>query len=148
MNTNGSLPQAVAELARAGLESIRVSLNSCRPHYYNGYYHPRGYSLEDLKSSIRAIKGHGGFASLNYFVLPGFTDEPEELEALIAFVANTGVDLIQLRNFNIDPEWYLRHVGHRPRLPALGVRRVLERLRERFPALRFGYYNPCLDAQA
>ena len=152
MNTNGSLPQAVAALARAGLDSIRVSLNSARPGCYERYYEPRGYRFEDLMDCVRVIKAAGGFASLNYFVLPGFSDQPEEVDALIDFVAETGVDLIQMRNFNIDPEWYLAHVGHRP--PArpeerpVGIRILMQRLSERIPALRFGYYNPCLDPTA
>jgi pyruvate-formate lyase-activating enzyme len=152
MNTNGSLPQAVAALARAGLDSIRVSLNSARPDFYERYYQPRGYSFEDLKDCVRAIKAAGGFASLNYFVLPGFSDQPEEADALIDFVAETGADLIQMRNFNIDPEWYLAHVRHRsparPEERPLGIRVMMQRLNERFPALRFGYYNPCLDPTA
>jgi pyruvate-formate lyase-activating enzyme len=152
MNTNGSLPDAVRRLAAAGLDSIRVSLSSARPEYYERYYKPRGYGLEQLRGSVRAIKAAGGFASLNYFVLPGFSDEPEEVEALIRFVEQTGVDLIQMRNFNIDPEWYLSHIGHRrPAAPhgrPIGIRNLMRRLNDRFPDLRFGYYNPCLDPAA
>jgi pyruvate-formate lyase-activating enzyme len=152
MNTNGSLPGAVEALAHAGLDSIRVSLSSARSEYYERYYKPRGYGLAELKRSIRAMKAAGGFASLNYFVLPGFSDEPEEAEALSRFVEETGVDLIQMRNFNIDPEWYLGHIGHRPsgqpQARAMGVRTLMRRLGERFPSLRFGYYNPCLDPTA
>jgi len=55
-NTNGSLPEKVKELSRAGLESIRVSLNSARPEYYNPYYRPRGYEFADLKRSIQLMK--------------------------------------------------------------------------------------------
>lgn len=152
MNTNASLPERVQALARAGLDSIRVSLSSSRPRYYERYYQPRGYRFEDLKHSIRAMKAAGGFASLNYFVLPGFSDEPQELQALIRFVEETGVDLIQMRNLNIDPEWYLAHLGHRPserpEEQPVGVRVLIGRLQERLPSLRFGYYNPCLDPQA
>jgi len=148
MNTNGSLPDSVRRLAEAGLDSIRVSLSSSRPRYYERYYGPRGYRFEDLKDSIRAIKAAGGFASLNYFVLPGFTDEAEELEALIELIEQTGPDLIQWRNLNIDPEWYLRHLRHEPEARPLGLRVVMRRLSDRFPGLRFGYYNPCLDPEA
>ncbi|MBN1834206.1 MAG: radical SAM protein [Spirochaetales bacterium] len=148
MNTNGSLPDCVKRLAQAGLDSIRVSLSSSRPRYYERYYSPRGYRFEDLEESIRGIKAAGGFASLNYFVLPGFTDEAEEMEALAAFIQETGVDLIQMRNLNIDPEWYLAHIRHQPQGRPLGIRGLIERLGERFPRLRFGYYNPCLDPEA
>ncbi len=147
-NTNGSLPDVVSRLVEAGLDSIRVSINSCRPRYYNAYYHPRGYRFDDLKRSIRAVKAAGGFASLNYFVLPGFSDEESEAAALFDFVRETGVDLIQMRNFNIDPEWLLKTVGHRREGKAIGVRHLMERLQDEFPGLRLGYFNPCLDPDA
>jgi pyruvate-formate lyase-activating enzyme len=148
LNTNASLPEAVLRLKDAGLDSIRVSLNSCRPEFYNKYYQPKGYSFEEVRKAAGGFKGAGGFLSLNYFVLPGFTDEPSELAALEAFLEETGADLIQLRNLNIDPEWYLAALGHLPQEEPLGIRLLMERLRERFPALRFGYYNPCLDPAA
>jgi pyruvate-formate lyase-activating enzyme len=148
MNTNASLPDAVGLLREAGLDSIRVSLNSCRRSYYHSYYRPKGYGLETVKSSIRIMKSLGGFVSLNYFVLPGFTDERAELEALSELVAETGLDLIQMRNLNIDPEWYLQRIGFEPKGEALGIRRFLQTLGDHFPDLRFGYFNPCLDPGA
>ncbi len=148
LNTNASLPEAVLRLRDAGLDSIRVSLNSCRPEFYHKYYQPKGYSFEDVRRAAGGFKRAGGFLSLNYFVLPGFTDEPSELAALEAFLEETGADLIQLRNLNIDPEWYLAALGHLPQEEPLGIRLLMERLRGRFPALRFGYYNPCLDPAA
>jgi pyruvate-formate lyase-activating enzyme len=148
LNTNASLPETVLGLRDAGLDSIRVSLNSCRPEFYHKYYQPEGYSFGEVRRAAREFKRAGGFLSLNYFVLPGFTDEPAELAALSAFLEHTGADLIQLRNLNIDPEWYLATLGHLPQEEPLGIRLLMERLRERFPALRFGYYNPCLDPAA
>lgn len=148
-NTNGSLPEEVERLCEAGLESIRVSLNSARPECYERYFRPRGYTFNDVKRSIQGVKAAGRFASINYFVLPGFTDSEEEFQALCRFLEETGVDLIQMRNLNIDPEWILEHLPQ-PRDPGktIGVRRLMGRLRERFPDLRFGYFNPCLDPGA
>jgi pyruvate-formate lyase-activating enzyme len=148
MNTNASLPHLVGLLRESGLDSIRVSLNSCRAPYYHSYYKPKGYSLETVKTSIRIMKSLGGFVSLNYFVLPGFTDERAELEALSELVAETGIDLIQMRNLNIDPEWYLERIGFEPQGETVGIRRFLQILEDRFPDLRFGYFNPCLDPGA
>jgi pyruvate-formate lyase-activating enzyme len=148
LNTNGSLPDQVDKLCEAGLNSIRVSLNSCRPEYFQAYYRPRGYTLEDLKRSIQAIKAHGGFASINYLMLPGLTDEEDEFAALCRFITETRLDLIQMRNLNIDPEWYLQALGYKPKERAFGVRRWMRRVKEQFPELRFGYFNPCLDPDA
>lgn len=148
LNTNGSLPAEVRKLCDAGLESIRVSLNSCRPEYYNAYFRPRGYTFEDVKQSLLAVKASGGFASINYFVLPGFTDAESEFQALCRLVSETRLDLIQLRNLNADPEWILREMKVPPGEKAMGVRSLMDRLKERFPRLCFGYFNPCLDPAA
>ncbi len=145
LNTNGSLPEAVEKLCEAGLDSIRVSLNSCRPNYYTAYFRPRGYNFEALKKSLRTVKAHGGFASINYFILPGFTDREDEWTALCGFLKETKVDLIQMRNLNIDPEWYLKSMEVAERGKPFGIRKWMKRLKERFPDLRFGYFNPCLD---
>jgi len=148
MNSNASLPEQVGRLREAGLDSIRVSLNSCRPRYYGRYYRPKGYNFQSVESAIRIMKSLGGFVSLNYFVLPGFSDERAELEALSRLVEQNGVDLIQMRNLNIDPEWYLKRIGFQPEGEALGIPRLLQILNQRFPDLRLGYYNPCLDPGA
>jgi pyruvate-formate lyase-activating enzyme len=148
LNTNASLPERVALLAEAGLDSMRVSLSSCRERYYERYYRPRGYALTDVVASIMAMKKRGRFVSLNYFILPGFTDEEDEVRALCSLVERTGVDMIQMRNLNIDPEWYLRSIGFRRRGTPMGIRPLRDTLARRFPALRFGYFNPCLDPEA
>ena len=145
LNSNGSLPEAVAKLCAAGLDSIRVSLNSCQPAAYQAYFRPRSYQFEALARTLQVVKAHGGFASLNYFVLPGFTDLEKEWTALCAFLEKTRVDLIQLRNLNIDPEWYLKVLEVNGGGKTMGILQWLHRLKEQFPELRFGYFNPCLN---
>ncbi len=146
-NSNASLPDTVARLADAGLDSLRVSLNSARPAFYQAYYRPKGYGFDDVIRSIQAMKSRGRFVSLNYFVLPGFTDDPEEVAALCALLDKAPADLIQMRNFNADPEWILRAIGFRCDRKPLGILKVMERIQERFPDIRFGYFNPCLDPE-
>ena len=46
INTNGSRPHVIRALARAGLNSIRVSLISPLPEIFNAYVRPWGYSLQ------------------------------------------------------------------------------------------------------
>jgi len=145
LNTNGSLPEAVKRLCELGLDSIRVSLNSCRPDYYAAYFRPRGFKFEALVQSLQTVKAHGGFTSINYFMLPGFTDREDELKALFLFLEKTGVDLIQMRNLNIDPEWYLKALEVPKGAKTLGILQWMSRLKDNFPDLRFGYFNPCLD---
>ncbi|MCX7823650.1 MAG: radical SAM protein [Syntrophobacterales bacterium] len=144
MNTNGSLPRVLEKLARAGLQSVRVSLNSLQPHYYHAYYRPKGYTFENIKEFIIVAKTLGLFVSLNYFMLPGVTDDPAEVEALERFLRDVPIDLIQMRNFNIDPEWYIDAVGFKPTGSPRGIKAWMERIREILPQIRFGYFNPSL----
>jgi wyosine [tRNA(Phe)-imidazoG37] synthetase (radical SAM superfamily) len=145
LNTNGSLPKVVSRLRRAGLDSIRVSLNSARPPYYHRYYRPRGYRFAAVEESLRAMKADGGFASMNLLTLPGLTDEEEEVEALLRLIDETKVDLIQMRNLNMDPEWYLRGIGYRVGGKRFGIPGMMNRVRECHPQVQFGYFNPCLN---
>ena len=148
LNSNASRPEAVARLAAAGLDSLRVSLNSVREPLYSAYYRPGGYFFADVKDSIRMMKKAGGFVSLNYFLQPGLTDSLDEYEALIDFIAELQPDMIQLRNLNMDPDWYFASLPQEKPMVArapLGIATWLKKLRRRFPALAFGYFNPCLD---
>lgn len=146
LNTNGSLPEAVDRLAKAGLDSIRISLNSAQPEKHRLYYRPKGFSLADVCQSIRIMKGYGRHVSLNYFILPGCTDDPVEFAALSALITEYRPDFIQLRNLNMDPEYYLRVIEHQADTPPLGIKNWLRQLKETFPALGFGYYNPPLHS--
>lgn len=142
INTNGSKPDAVEKLMQAGLDSIRVSLNSVRPDVYTKYYLPNNYKFEDIRESARIVRQHGGWASINYFVFPGMTDSVAEYEALREFIKYTDISMIQWRNFNIDPDWYLGKIGVTDTGECLGVKQMMELIREEFPNLKYGYYNP------
>lgn len=144
MNTNGSIPDVLEKLASAGLQSVRVSLNSIQPEYYHAYYRPKGYRFDDVKEFIHRAKTLGLFVSLNYFILPGVTDDPLEFESLESFLKSTPVDLIQMRNFNIDPQWYINSVGFKPTGSPLGIKRWMDQLRGKHPHMEFGYFNPFL----
>lgn len=144
LNSNGSLPDVVARLMDAGLSSIRVSVNSLIRERHQAYYQPRGWSLADAVESIKVVKAAGGHASLNLLTMPGVTDRPEEAQAIADLVAETGLDLIQWRNLNIDPEIYLRTLGLTPPQERLGIAEMIDGLRRRFPRLKHGYFNPKL----
>jgi wyosine [tRNA(Phe)-imidazoG37] synthetase (radical SAM superfamily) len=145
INTNGSKPDAVKVLCQAGLNSIRVSLNSARKSIYEAYYRPNNYVFEDIVDSLHEVRAMGGWTSINYFVFPGMTDNEEEYEALRKLISGTGLNMIQWRNFNIDPDWYLGKIGCTETGDAMGVKPMMELLRKEFPLLKFGYFNPPIE---
>ena len=143
VNTNASRPEAMAELARAGVDSIRVSLNSVRDGLYEVYYRPVDYAFADVAAAVAEAKRAGLFVSLNLLYFPGVTDSEAELETLTAFVTAHKVDFIQLRNLNLDPDLYM-NLADPFAGPSMGLANFRKRLRKACPWLRFGYFNPYL----
>ncbi|MCB9728520.1 MAG: radical SAM protein [Deltaproteobacteria bacterium] len=143
LNSNASRPRVVEAMCKAGLQSIRVSTNSARAEVYSAYYRPKGYTFDDVRESARIVKAHGGYVMLNYFIFPGVTDDAAELDALSAWIDELPIDMLQLRNLNMDPEIYLAHVGAAAASgEPMGIRPWLAEVRRRHPRIRFGYFNP------
>ncbi len=145
INTNGSRPDVVKTLCEAGLDSIRVSTNSARKHIYEAYYRPNNYQFEDIVESLQVVRNFDGWTSINYFVFPGMTDSIEEYEALRSLIAETELNMIQWRNFNIDPDWYLGRIGVTDTGEIMGVKQLMKLIHREFPKLKFGYFNPSIE---
>ncbi len=140
INTNASYPRALQRLYDVGLDSLRASTISARPETYHAYYRPLGYTFEDVKRSLILAREAGVYSSINFLIFPGLADAEEEVEAMLGFLRETGVRLVQLRNLNIDPEVLL------PRLPlsggrAMGIAQMIETLRRELPDLRIGNFS-------
>jgi MoaA/NifB/PqqE/SkfB family radical SAM enzyme len=143
INTNGSRPDIVSRLFDAGLDSIRVSTNSAREKYYTKYYKPRRYKYSDVLNTLKVSKKMGGFISLNYLTMPGFTDSIDEVSSLEKLIGKYKVDMIQWRNLNYDPVKYFSEIQAMvKREDVLGIRNVMKSLKVKYPKLRYGYFNP------
>ena len=138
-NSNASIPAAIDLLAEAGVESIRVSLNSAQEGVYNAYYRPRGYRFADVMTSLRRARHAGLYVMLNYLVFPGVNDRSEEIDALADLIQEVGVDMIQMRNLSLDPVVYLSTLGIGEQ--GVGLLEMLKRLKARCPELQYGYFN-------
>ena len=145
INTNGSDPKAVKALCEAGLNSIRVSTNNAREKIYTPYYRPNNYEFDDIVESLKVVTNYNGWTSINYFVFPGMTDSVEEYEALRKLIQITGLKMIQWRNFNIDPDWYLGKIGVTETGECIGIKQMMDLIHEEFPDLKFGYFNPSME---
>ncbi len=73
------------------------------------------------------------------------TDTIAEYEALRKLIIDTDLCMIQWRNFNIDPDWYLGKIGVTEPGDTLGMKQLMELLREEFPKLKYGYFNPPIE---
>jgi pyruvate-formate lyase-activating enzyme len=142
LNTNASRPDIVTRLIDAGLDSIRVSVNSFRDDLYTAYYRPMGYSLADVIETIKIAREKKRFVSLNLLVFPGISDTHAEYEKTREIVTAFDIDLIQMRNLNIDPEQYIQCLPPGSLSDGMGIIEFMRRLREAHPRLRYGYFNP------
>ena len=104
---------------------MRVSTNSARESIYTPYYRPNNYVFADLIESLKIVRSYGGWTSINYFVFPGMTDSVEEYEALRTLIKETDLCMIQWRNFNIDPDWYLGKICVTETGDFLGMKQML-----------------------
>jgi len=145
LNSNGSLPRVVERLCRAGLDSMRVSLSSAQRGFYDAYYRPKGYGFDDVKESLRMMRSFGRWTSINYLIFPGFTDTHDEIAALGSFIMETRINMIQTRNLNIDPEWYIDKAGIDRRNRPVGMRKWVSVVKKQNPGMMLGYFNPPLS---
>lgn len=143
LNTNACYPDVVKRLCEAGLDSIRVSLNSAQPELYKKYYSPRDYSFDDVQESMAVVRKYKRWISINYFIFPGLTDHPQEIMAFTKMLIKFKVDYVQMRNLNIDPEHYIHRLQlDRLQPKAIGILQWLHKMQHKAPWFRYGYYNP------
>lgn len=148
-NTNGSLPEALARLVEAGLDSVRVSLNSAAEDLYAAWYRPRGYGLADVERGIRAAKEGGAYVALNLLTFPGVTDRAGEVERLCQLVARTGVDQVQTRPLAVDPDVYMAVArGRGAGGPPIGIPALIRELRRARPGLVVGNFSRARSERA
>jgi len=142
MNTNASMPDILEKLFNAGLNSIRVSMNSARKKCYLKYFRPK-YKFEDILKSIKTAESNNIHVAINYLNLPGFTDTEPEVAALQNILDNYKIDLIQWRNLNYDPKLYMQQMLKRGEYySSLGIKELIGALKENYPELKHGYFNP------
>ncbi len=143
MNTNASRPDILESLIDAGLDSIRVSMNSVREAVYQAYFRPAGYHFSNVLESISLALHRGIHVAINYLNMPGITDTPGEFEALKQFLNQYPIHQIQWRNLNFDPIGYYEALGSvTDPENAVGIDIVIETLGREFPNLQHGYFNP------
>ncbi|MDT3698346.1 MAG: radical SAM protein [Thermincola sp.] len=140
MNTNAGFTEGIKALCQAGIDSFRVSTISARAATYQAYYAPRDYTWENVQASVKAARDQGIFVSLNLLTYPGLTDTIEEIEAMLDFIEKYDINMVQIRNLNIDPDYFADKIpldgGE-----VLGISRFIEILQTERPGLIVGNYS-------
>jgi pyruvate-formate lyase-activating enzyme len=144
MNTNAGDTPKIKEIIDAGLNSIRVSMISPTPEIYHAYHRPHGYHFGNVLESLKYASASGVYTSLNLLVFPGITDDESELDVLFKLVRKGGINKIQLRNLNIDPDMMMKVLPKRMNNP-LGIPRMIELLKKEAPGLEIGSYSRAVE---
>ena len=139
INTNAGYTAGIKKIVDAGLDTMRVSIISAREESYAAYYRSN-YQLDSVKESLHYALEHGIYVSLNLLYFPGFNDRAEELAAWMDFLAAYSVQMIQIRNLNIDPESFLSAMPERSG-NMLGTKYFLNALQEAFPKMQIGSFS-------
>jgi len=143
LNTNASLPNELEKLFSAGLDSIRVSMNSVREEYYNLYYKPKSYFFSDVLDSIKIANKKNRFVSINYLTIPGFTDSKKEIRSFQNFLNLYKINMVQWRNLNFDPYCYFKNLKVSVKKDdMLGIKELIRSTHKNFPKMLKGYFNP------
>ena len=96
-----------------------------------------------IELSIEIANKKNRFVSINYLNSPGFTDTPGELDALLAILKKYKIHMIQWRNLNYDPLLYYETMKAVSEFSdPIGMGKMLTILKEEFPDLIHGYFNP------
>jgi pyruvate-formate lyase-activating enzyme len=140
MNTNGSMPGIIEKLLDAGMDSIRVSMNSAVKERYEKYFQPQDFSFEDVVKSVDIGHEKGKFVSINFLYLPGVNDKQEEADEFFNFLKNHPVNMIQFRNLNIDPDYYFKLMDV-PQGRIIGTGKFIEQIKKHYPEVKIGNFS-------
>jgi len=138
INTNAGYFSGIKKICDAGLDSMRVTMFSCNEEHYMNYHRPASYSLKDVENSIDYAKDKGVKVALNLLTFPGFTDREEEVEALLYFLEGHRIDMVQLRNLNIDPDYLSNRF---PGDSGIGILNFIDILKQESPRVKIGSYS-------
>ena len=139
INTNAGFTAGIAKIVDAGLNSMRVSIISAIDKSYDTYY-KAAYKLANVKESIKYALNHNVYVSLNMLYMPGFNDTVEELDAWIDFFNELPVQMIQVRNLNIDPDYFFDVMPNQSS-KFVGTKQFLNTLKTNFKNLQIGSFS-------
>lgn len=138
--SNCSEPEKLKMVLDAGVDSICVSLNSVRHDTYEAYYRPQDYRFDDVLKSIELANRCGVYVSLDMLVMPGINDRESETESLLDFLGAYKVDLLQMNNMALDPD-YLFSIMKFKTEEIFGIKNMLKMVKKKYKNLKFGSFN-------
>ncbi|MGE5404489.1 MAG: radical SAM protein [Candidatus Saccharibacteria bacterium] len=128
INTNAGFTEGIKRVVDAGLDSMRVTLLSAKQKDYEKYHQPKGYKFTDVEESIKYAVDNGVYVSLNLLTIPGYTDSEQQVDLILKLAKRTGLQMIQFRNLNIDPNIFFSKI--KINSESLGIVNMIDILEE------------------
>lgn len=127
LETTGSDPSALRRVLDAGVDSVTVRIGSARPDTYETLHGPVAHRWSDVRTSLQLAAERRIALTVALLVLPGLTDRPDEVDAIVELLGELTGGGIELRDLACDP---LRAVGAFPAVRASGMAHFLARIAE------------------
>lgn len=140
-------PSSIKKWCEAGLDSIRINMNSAQKIYYDFFHAAEGVAFNDVVESFKIVQHFHRRSILNYGTFPGLTDHPDEVSALKKLVGDLKIETLQLHNLNIDPEWYMDELRLlNSRREQIGMQSWFIKLKKVFPGIQIGFQGKSHEA--
>jgi hypothetical protein len=127
LRTNGSSAAGIGRAAEAGIDRVVVRFASAAGPTYERVHRPMGFRWTDVRAALREAAARRCLITVELMSLPGLSDRDGEVAALVALLGELPPGtLLRLTDLAADPYALLATL---PRAAAIGMTRLLERLR-------------------
>lgn len=107
IDSNAATSEIASIWCEAGMDRIRIWVNSAQENFYNRFYAQHGFTFPDLQETLAVVAKSKREAELAYLIFPGLTDHPDELSAFTTLIKTSKPTQIVLDNLRTDPDWYM-----------------------------------------
>jgi hypothetical protein len=127
LRTSGSSAVALGRAAEAGVDRVALRIASADGPMYERVHRPVGFRWTDVRATLREAATRRLAITIDLLSLPGLTDRPTEIAALVALLGElpAGTE-VRLADLAADPYALLERL---PAGPTIGVAALIDRLR-------------------
>jgi len=126
------------KIVNSGCDCINVELMTTNSE--TGRIVDETVSIEHVYKSLQAVYRKNIYKSLTLHTLPGLTDRHTETESLIDFLSTFKIDLLLLKNMEIDPDIIFMN-NNLKKEDIKGLKNMLKLVKKRVKNIKIGYFN-------
>ena len=127
LETSGSDPVALRRALDAGVTSVSIRIVSALAGTYDALHGPVAHRWKDVHACLRLVAERAVALTVALLLLPGLSDRPDEIEAMLALLGALPGGRLELRDLGTD---HVRVFSRLPGARPLGMRTLFDRLAE------------------